>query len=71
MRLKEITNRENLIFEMINGYFESYLDRFPKQTKTVQVGSVVHFLQLISAMQMIVFLNFLNTNTSFVTISTI
>jgi len=67
IRLKEMVETEDQIFTMLTTYFQSYLDAFPKKTRTVQIESVVHFLQLISAMQMIVFLNFLNTNTSFVT----
>ena len=64
IRLKEITDRENLIFEMINSYFEMYLDKFPKLTKAAQIGSVVHFLQTLATMQMFVYLNYLNTNTT-------
>ena len=67
IRLKEMVETEDQIFTMLTTYFQSYLDAFPKKTRIVQIESVVHFLQLISAMQMIVFLNFLNTNTSFVT----
>ena len=67
IRLKEMVETEDHIFTLLTTYFQSYLDAFPKKTRTVQIESVVHFLQLISAMQMIVFLNFLNTNTSFVT----
>ena len=67
IRLKEMVEKEDLIFTMLTTFFQSYLDAFPKKTRIVQIESVVHFLQLISAMQMIVFLNYLNTNTSFIT----
>lgn len=65
IRLKQMIQQEDTIFDMINVHFQAYLDEFPKMSRTVQIESIVHFLQTLSAMQMIVYMNHLNTNTSF------
>ena len=64
IRLGEIVEAENTVINLVKGHFESYLALLPKSTKVVQVESVVHFLQTLATMQMFVYLNYLNTNTT-------
>lgn len=64
IRLKEMTERESQIFDMINQHFQAYLDEFPKLSKTSQIETIVHFLQTLSVMNMLVYLQYLNTSTS-------
>ena len=65
IRLGEIVEAENTVLNLVKGHFESYLALLPKSTKVVQVESVVHFLHVLSLMQMFVYLNYLNNKSSF------
>ena len=65
LRINEIIEAENSVLNLVKGHFESYLALFPKSTKVVQVESIVHFLHILSLMQMYVYLNYLNNQSSF------
>ena len=65
IRLKSIIMEEKGHADAINVLFEDYLAIFAIHTKTFQAESVVHLLQMLSILQMTLYLSYLNSNTSF------
>ena len=65
VRLRQNIDTENRTITMIDDAFQAYLDFFPKQSRVYQIESIVHFLHLISIMQMQVMLAHLKHDVSF------
>ena len=65
IRLRQNIDAENRVLTVIDDAFQAYLDFFPKQSRVVQIESIVHLLHLISIMQMQVMLAHLKHDVSF------